>query len=482
MESFSANWFATVALLAWPVVALWLYATRPVNQATLWTILGAQLLLPVGASIKLAEGIPQLDKVSIPTLATLAGCILVAKRPLRLWNGLGLAEILLLALLIGPFVTSELNGDAVLNGSVTLPAVGAYDGLSAVVAQLIFVLPFILGRQVLGRLADNQKIFETLVIAALLYSLPMLFEIRMSPQLHRWIYGYSPFGFATEARYGGFRPAVLMENGLVVAFFMMTAIAAAATLSRLRIRPSTLPTGGILAYLSAVLVLCKSLGALLYGIALVPLVYFVKPRTQVRIAVILAAIALTYPLLRAEGLVPVRSMTDLAASFDAERAQSLEFRFDNEQRLLERARERPMFGWGRFARNRIFDEYGKDVSVTDGRWIITLGQFGLFGFVAEFGLLALPIIRAARVLRFAQSERDSVLMTALALIIGINMIDLLPNASLSPWTWLLAGALLGRAESVRMAAPIPRRRERWVTTTPGAEAARLGGGAGAPYS
>jgi len=28
------------------------------------------------------------------------------------------------------------------------------------------------------------------------------------------------------------------------------------------------------------------------------------------------------------------------------------------------------------------------------------------------------------------------------------MIDLLPNASLSPWTWLLAGALLGRAEQL----------------------------------
>ena len=68
------NWFATLALLAWPFIALWLYHTRPVNQATLWTILGGYLLLPVGASVKLAEGIPQLDKISIPALAALAGC------------------------------------------------------------------------------------------------------------------------------------------------------------------------------------------------------------------------------------------------------------------------------------------------------------------------------------------------------------------------------------------------------------------------
>ena len=55
----------------------------------------------------------------------------------------------------------------------------------------------------------------------------MLFEIRMSPQLHRWLYGYYPFGFITQMRYGGFRPSVFMENGLVCAFFAMTAMVAA---------------------------------------------------------------------------------------------------------------------------------------------------------------------------------------------------------------------------------------------------------------
>ena len=60
-----ANWFATLALLLWPVVAIWLYSARPVNQATLWTFLGAQLLLPVGAGIKF-EGFPEFDKTSIP--------------------------------------------------------------------------------------------------------------------------------------------------------------------------------------------------------------------------------------------------------------------------------------------------------------------------------------------------------------------------------------------------------------------------------
>ena len=50
---------AVIALLLWPVIALWLYTTRSVFQATLWTILGGFLLLPVGAGIKLAAGIPR---------------------------------------------------------------------------------------------------------------------------------------------------------------------------------------------------------------------------------------------------------------------------------------------------------------------------------------------------------------------------------------------------------------------------------------
>ena len=79
------------------------------------------------------------------------------------------------------------------------------------------------------------------------------------------------------------------------------------------------------------------------------------------------------------------------------------------------------------------------------------------------------MFRAASALRFAESERDSIFLGALALIIAINMIDLLPNASLSPWTWLLAGALLGRAEALRGAARQLRRFDRLAGAGHGAE-------------
>ena len=52
--------------------------------------------------------------------------------------------------------------------------------------------------------------------------------------------------------------------------------------------------------------------------------------------------------------------------------------------------ERPVWGWGGWGRNRVFDTSGRDVSVTDGMWVIYLGVYGLVGLVAWTALLLLP--------------------------------------------------------------------------------------------
>ena len=442
------NWFTYVALVSWALVAIWLYKSQPVGRATLLTILGAQLLLPVGVAIKFA-GIPPFDKVSIPNLSAVVGCFFIARRPGRTWTKRGIAEILMAMFLIGPFITTELNTDPIVLDDKILPAGTYYDAMSALFYQCVVLIPFILGRQVLRNSNDNAEILRLLVIAGLIYSVPMLFEIRMSPQLHYWFYGYQPTAFIQAMRDGGFRPMVFMGHGLPAAFFMMTAAVAAAALWRTKTSVKRLPPAGVTGYLVVVLALCKSLGALIYCIVLVPLVRFVQPRTQMRIAVVLAAIALAYPMLRLVDLVPTATLTEWAGLINSDRADSLKTRFYNEDQLLERASQRLYFGWGRWGRSRIYEEGGKDVSITDGGWIITLGQFGLFGFFAEFGLLALPIFRAAVAFKFTRSMADRVYLAALTLILTIYVVDTLPNNALVPWTWLLAGALLGRAEALR---------------------------------
>jgi hypothetical protein len=444
------NWVAYIALLTWPLMALYLYSRFPIGKATIWTILGAYLLLPVDTGIKFA-GVPAFDKNSIPNLTALVcSAILVGRLP-KIFRGFGVAEALLVMLLVCPFITSMLNPDPIRIGITYLPGVGPYDALSAAVAQFIFIVPFFLARQFLRRPEDNVEILRIMVIAGLAYSLPILFEVRMSPQLHVWVYGYFPSGFADEVREGGFRPVVFLGHGLLVAFFAMTTTVAAAALWRTRIRVvDFLAPGGITTYLTVVLVLCKTVSALVYGVLLVPLVRWANPRFQLRVASILVLITLAYPLLRAAELVPTTSILQLANSLSPDRASSLKTRFDNEDQLLDHAWQRPWFGWGRFGRNRVYNGWnGGDTSITDGHWIITMGTFGIVGFVAEFGLLGLTVFRAAMAFKFVQNKWEQEYLAALALIVAINMIDLLPNSSIRPWTWLLAGALLGRAEALR---------------------------------
>jgi len=445
-----SNWLATIALVLWPVVSICLYRTLSLGQATLWTILAAQLLLPVGTAIKF-QMVPQFDKNSIPCLCALIACLILPRQRPKLFKSLGLTEVLIVMNLIGPFITSELNGDNIYIGdALVLPGVGIYDAISASEAAFIILIPFFLGRQYLSGPLDSLKVLQALVVAGLVYSLPMLFEVRFSPQLHYWFYGYYPSEFLQNMRDGGFRPMVFMGHGLLAAFFVMTTVVAAAALWRLRAIPwKSLPPAGATFYLAGILVLCKTLGALVYAVALVPLVRFAKPRLQVRVALVLVILALAYPTLRSFDLVPTSAILGAASFISSQRAESLRFRLNNEDRLLERASQRFTFGWGRYGRSRVYAEWGQDMSTTDGRWIITLGTFGVFGFIAEFGLLSIGVFRAATSLRFVQSNSERLCLGALSLIVAINIFDLLPNSGLMPWTWLLSGALLGRAEALR---------------------------------
>jgi hypothetical protein len=444
------NWFGTVVLLAWPLVVLWLYRTRPVGQATVWAIWGGQLMLPTNAAIKFA-GIPAVDKNMVANLTALICCAFVDRNRRRPRSGVGLAELCVLMFLAGPFITSELNSDPIRVGDGVLQGLDHYEAVSVAFAQFIFLIPFFLGRRLLRSTADTAETLRILVIGGLIYSVLMLIEIRIGPQLNYRLYGFSN-SFALEIRNGGYRAVVFMQNGLVTAFFLMTTAVAAAVFWRTQKRITPASPGGVMGYLMTVLFLTKSLGAFTYGAALVPLVRWASPRLQLRIAMVLAAIALSYPLLRTADLVPTDLMVSIARSVDQDRADSLGYRFIQERQLLEHASERLLFGWGRFGRNLVYLEgTDLDISVTDGLWTIILGQFGLFGFVAEFGLLAFTVFRAASAVRFADPESDGIYLAGLGLIVAISMIDLLPNASLTSWTWLLAGALLGRAEQLRAA-------------------------------
>jgi hypothetical protein len=344
-----------------------------------------------------------------------------------------------------PLGTVLTNPDPVFFETFMLPGLRLREAFGMMVNQALLLLPFVMARALLSTEQDLRDLALAFVIAGVVYSFPMLVEVRLSPQLNIWIYGYFQHDFGQMMRGGGFRPIVFLYHGLWVALLTMTAIICAAALARETDGRRVVKYGAIMLYLFLVLVLSKSLASLVYTLAALPVVLFLSSRGQMRVAVLLACLALSYPVARGLDLVSVDRMIAVAERAGPERAQSLEFRLDNETVLLDRAMERPVLGWGSWGRNQIWDGTGRLLTVTDGRWIILVGVGGWLLFLAEFGLLTLPIF-----MLWWYSRRDlPVHVSALAIILAINMVDLLPNATLTPLTWVFAGALLGHAERLR---------------------------------
>lgn len=444
----TANLIAYAVLLLWPLVALILFSRLDTARALIWTILGGYMLLPPVIAIDLPM-IPDFDKYSIPNLAAAGAIVFLLHKRFGIWPDGYLGRALILIYVLSPFATVMTNTDMIFYVQSSLPAMRIYDSVAVVANQFIVLLPFFLARRFLSTPDALRSVVKVLVLAGLIYSVPMLYEVRMSPQLNLMLYGYFQHDFSQAIRFGGYRPFVFMPHGLWVAFFaLMTFLA---SLSLLRAGPASERPRQffVMLYLCMVLIMCRSAGAWVYAMALAPLVLIGSRRLQLKLAALLAIIVIAYPLLRGLDLVPVNQIVDMAMSVNAERGASLDFRIQNEELLLARAEERPLFGWGGYGRNLLHDPFTGRISIiADGGWIITLGTFGWLGYIAEFGLLVLPLLLLMRETRHMPSTDLPPFIGVLALILAINLVDMLPNDTLIPFTWLLAGALLGYAENL----------------------------------
>ena len=453
------NALAYLMLAAWPLITLVMFRRWPIERALIWSLLGAYMFLPPPPAAFDFPLMPPLTKESLPRVATFVICLIHAKSRAPLLPQSLPARVLIALFIFSPISTVLTNGEPVFYGRIGLPALGLKDMVALVLLQSILLLPFLLARQHLATPKGLRELVMALMLGGLIYSLPMLLEVRLSPQLNIWIYGYFQHSFEQMMRSGGFRPIVFMYHGLWVAFFTVMAMTCAIALAReadVRRRIFYLLAA---LYLGAVLVLCKSLGSLMYGVYLAPLALFLPTRMQIRIAGVMAVVAIAYPVLKGAGLIPVDWILEQAAKVDPDRANSLRFRLDNEDILMERALEKPLFGWGSWGRNHILNPItGVIETVTDGRWIILIGIFGWVGYLAEFGLVALPVLMLWVYARRLGDAAHMRLIGPVALLLAINLIDMLPNATLTPLTWLFAGAVLGLAEAARHQRPETSRR------------------------
>jgi hypothetical protein len=478
--------FATVMLLAWIPITAVIFRRFSPSKAVIVTLLYGYLFLPQQTGLDLPV-LPTLDKALVPSLCAFFFYALAQKKEAQAARAAQrrsgearsparsrdtakpspqILPVLLVCLSLAACVVTFLtNRHAEVFGPLVLRGMTPYDMLAMLQGTLFALFPLWLIRKTITTRDTMVFALKALVIAALIYSILILFESRFSPQLHRWIYGFHAHSFAQHIRGGSFRAMVFVGHGLRVGIFIVIAMLAAATLFRIT-SDKKQKSRWLLAllWLFPVLYLSRNSGAFFLSLLFVPTVLFTPPRLQLLIAAAFSLIVLLYPMARGAGLIPIDAIIAQAESVDPARAQSLAFRITNEDQLLDRANLKPLGGWGTWNRNRVYDQQtGRDLSVTDGTWIIKIGVTGWLGYIGLFALLCLPpILLAVR----RKDPNLGMLEAGLCIMLAVNLIDMIPNSSLVVHAWMLSGILWARlawpaqtnAASDTIAAPASQRR------------------------
>lgn len=433
------------AILAWPVIAIVLFRWLGPVRGVIWATLAGALFLPEAYEMDL-PGLPPYDKNAAVALGLLAGMWLTRRDAAVLarrggW-GAGLLSVLTALFVLSPVLTVLNNRAPLVYGPTVIPGLGLRDLITMASQSLILLIPFLAARRHLAGPDGHRLMLEAFVAAGIGYSVLVLFEARMSPQLHTWVYGYFQHTWNQHVRGGAYRAIVFQPHGLWIGIFLLTCAMAAFALLRVEGRAGK-PRGYLLAAglgLIAVLFLSRNFGATALALVFLPVLWLWRSRTQVRLAMVVVIAFMVFPALRQAGLVPLQSVLEFTGDISADRQSSLMVRIVNEDAFLARARLKPVAGWGVWARWRIWDaETGEEVSTSDGRWISMLGERGWVGYVAYFGVLSLAVVFLPR----AAGGQVPAATAGVALIIAATLLYQIPNNTIGPMTMLLAGSLAG---------------------------------------
>lgn len=420
-----------VALAGWGVLVPVLFAFGNHRVAALFALVAGYLILPQAVvSLPGMLDLTPTSAVSVGLLLAIVGfdsVRLVLLRPV--WGDLPLAVWCLSPL-----------GSSISNG------LGLYDGLSGVLGTVLtYGVPYLAGRLYLSDRAGLRDLAKAIVLGAVAYIPLCAYELRFSPQLHRIVYGAQLVeAFTQSRRFGGWRPIVFLPHGLCVGMWMAVATVVAATLRRQRVLEhlGRIPMGLVVLALAATTVLCKSAGAIVLAASAV----FVRGASRwTRTTTPLLLLVLLAPAYLGARVVfrwDGDWLTESAREVNPERAASLSTRVETDSLIVERAMERPVFGWGGWSRLR----QGLRPILTDTLWALTLGQRGLVGLVSLFGALVFAQTTALRRLRLARGDETThPEVIALVVLLAMHTLDSLVNAMVCPVFIAAQGALIGWA-------------------------------------
>ena len=423
-----------LVMFGWIPVVIYLFSRYPAQQAVVISYVAGFLFLPQVVKYPIVSGIPAYDKVSATTYAILLATLIFDSRRFSAFK-VGLLDVPILVWSFCPIFSQFANG---------------LSPISPTTVQVVtWGLPYFIGRIYLSDLAGLRQLAVGIFVGGLIYAPLCLLETRIAPTLHLRVYGFhARADFSQTMRYGGYRPTVFMEHGLWVGVWMMAAALLGIWMWKTKAltKLNGIPILRLVVGLFVIFVMVKSTGAYLYlAIGLGVLLIAGWLRTSIPVIILILALS-SYLYLGASGtLYTIPQVKAFVASANDDRSGSLAFRLINEEVLSEKARRQVVFGWGDSGGNRIYDDEGKDISITDSLWIIAFGLQGAVGLISFTGSLFVPSLGFcfSRYPPNTWSHPKVAPAAALAMVLILYMLDSALNAMVCPVFLVAAGGIAG---------------------------------------
>lgn len=429
---------AAVVAIAWPFVVFILFFLMKPREAIINSIVYGFLFLP---NINFhVTGVPHINKFNLTVLPVYVLSWLFAFRH-HLNFRFRPVDFIIVLWGISPLFSSLSN------------ELGFYDGLSISYNRLVsYGSAYFLGRVFFGKLEDKLVILKTIFYGAIVL-LPFIFyESRFSPMLHHDVYGYHPHEFQQTIRFEGWRPVIFFRHGLQMGLWIAVAAVSGVWLFRkgLITNLADHPTERMVKFTLLVTLfianaVSKSAGSLLIliaGLAILFLTDFFVASTFLRLGALISPIFLG---LRISGIVTGKWFTETFSYLNTLRAQSLQFRFDNENLAIQHALNQPFFGWGSWGREKFnFISRVTSLSIYDSLWIISFSMNGFFGLILLVGLYITPTFVFMSNFRNPKHWRQPHLSAALLGCVAVLMVlfDNLLNDHPVPVYYMLIGSLM----------------------------------------
>lgn len=435
-----------VAFCLWPIVTFGLFQHLGATRGLVASVVGGFLLLPAVGWQPVA-GLPMVTRDGVIAMSALAAMLALVPGATARYRFHWL-DLVVLAGLFGWGFTNIATG------------IGIEQALHDWWWFAMFAaIPYFLARCLLDRPSAMVTLAIGIVAGCLLMLPFVVFELRMSPATHAWLYGIQVGHGFEMARYGGWRPRVFQPAGLGMAIWLSASavVAVGLYLSKSVAAVWRIPAALVAGACLVLGVLCRGGGAIslmVGGLGVLILSYWSRmPRLTLLVP---AAVGLYLLTAFTDLAVPIRPFMLSAGElvWGEGAGGSLRVRVENEAFLVVAAMQKPLFGyggWGDFRSNlELARQMGVDRVLTDGLWTIVLGQRGLWGVMCLYGMFLLPgLVAVNAAVRAGLGVRPMMVVAGLSMFCWLYAADLLLNAFATPVIGVTTGALASFAVSIR---------------------------------